>query len=115
MYDVAHGAGLAALWGSWARYVMDNCMDRFVKFAVDVMDVEDTGNAQTTALRGIEKMEAFFREIGMPTSISELGIDLSALEILTLAAKCKETAGGSLGAAKVLQEEDFIRIYEMAR
>ena len=28
MYDVAHGAGLAAVWGSWARYVMDERLDK---------------------------------------------------------------------------------------
>ena len=37
MFDVAHGAGLAAIWGSWARYVIDNCTPRFAKFAVNVM------------------------------------------------------------------------------
>ena len=115
MYDVAHGAGLAALWGSWARYVMDNCLDRFVKLAVDVLDVKHTGDDKQTALLGVEKMEAFCREIGMPTSVSELGIDLTALEILKLAEKCAAANGGSVGAAKVLGEEDFVRIYEMAR
>src|SRR5699024_4487279 len=34
MFDVAHGAGLAAVWGSWARYVVDHCLERFVRFAV---------------------------------------------------------------------------------
>ena len=33
MFDVAHGAGLAAVWGSWARYVHAESIDRFVKFA----------------------------------------------------------------------------------
>ena len=40
MFDVAHGAGLAAIWGSWARYVIDSCTPRFAKFAVNVMGVE---------------------------------------------------------------------------
>ena len=42
MFDVAHGAGLAAIWGSWARYVYRDRMDRFVRFAVKVMGVEPT-------------------------------------------------------------------------
>ena len=25
LFDVAHGAGLAAIWGSWARYVYKDC------------------------------------------------------------------------------------------
>ncbi len=41
MFDVAHGAGLAAVWGSWARYVCDALPDRFEQFAVNVMGVEN--------------------------------------------------------------------------
>ena len=39
MFDVAHGAGLAAVWGSWARYVMDARPERFAQFATRVMGV----------------------------------------------------------------------------
>ena len=53
MYDVAHGAGLAALWGSWARYVYRDCLPRFVKFARTVMGVEGTSD-EDTALKGID-------------------------------------------------------------
>ena len=40
MFDVAHGAGLAAVWGSWARYVMRFNLPRFTRFAVEVMGCE---------------------------------------------------------------------------
>ncbi len=115
MYDVAHGAGLAALWGSWARYVMDDCLWRFRKFATDVMDVPDQGTDHEIALKGIEKMEDFFRELGMPVSMSELGLHPSDEDIRTLAANCSRAVGGKIGAAKVLYEEDFVRIYHMAK
>lgn len=39
MFDVTHGAGLSAVWPSWARYVYKDCLPRFVKFARDVMEV----------------------------------------------------------------------------
>ena len=39
MFDVTHGAGLAALWPSWARYVYRDCLPRFVRYAVKVMGV----------------------------------------------------------------------------
>ena len=32
MFDVTHGAGLAALWPSWARYVYKECLPRFVRY-----------------------------------------------------------------------------------
>ena len=39
MFDVAHGAGLCAIWGSWARYVYKVNPARFAQFAVNVFDV----------------------------------------------------------------------------
>ena len=63
MFDVAHGAGLAAVWGSWARYVYKNCLPRFVRFARNVMGVEAGLSDEETALRGIENMEDFFHSI----------------------------------------------------
>ena len=53
MFDVAHGAGLAAVWGSWARYVMDARPERFAQFAVKVMEVQPTEDVSETALKGI--------------------------------------------------------------
>ena len=115
MYDVAHGAGLAALWGSWARYVYKEIPERFHKFAVRVMGLEDTGDAEKMAVHGIEAMEAFFREIKMPTNLRELGLTPSEEELKELAHKCSLNTGGHKGSAKVLYEADMLAIYEMAR
>ena len=115
MYDVAHGAGLAALWGSWARYVYREIPERFHKFAVRVMGLEDTGDAEEMAVRGIEAMEAFFREIKMPTNLRELGLTPSEEELKELAHKCSLNTGGHKGSAKVLYEADMLAIYEMAK
>ena len=112
MYDVAHGAGLAAVWGSWARYVYRECLPRFEQFAVRVMGVP-AGTADT-ALRGIEALEAFFRSIGMPTSLRELGVEPSEQDLLTLSRKCGVATGGTKGSAKKLHEPDMLAIYRMA-
>ena len=115
MYDVANGAGLAALWGSWARYVYKEIPERFHKFAVRVMGLEDTGDAEEMAVHGIEAMEAFFREIKMPTNLRELGLTPSEEELKELAHKCSLNTGGHKGSAKVLYEADMLAIYEMAK
>lgn len=115
MYDVAHGAGLAALWGSWARYVMDDCLWRFRKFAVEIMDIPEEGSDRQIALKGIEAMEDFFRSINMPVSMSQLGVHPSDEDIQILARKCSDAVGGHIGAAKVLYPEDFVKIYQMAK
>ena len=114
MFDVTHGAGLAAVWGSWARYVYRDCLDRFVKFAVNVMGVEDTGAPEDIALKGIEAMEDFYRSIHMPTCFSELGIAPTQEQLETMAKMCIVAGGGKKGTAKVLYEADCLKIYEMA-
>ena len=114
IYDVAHGAGLAAIWGSWARYVYKDCLPRFEKFAMNVMQVDPEGTADDVALRGIEAMEDFYREIKMPTSIHELGIDPGDDELKLMAHKCSIGCKGRKGSAKVLHEEDMYEIYKAA-
>ena len=52
MFDVAHGAGLAAVWGSWARYVYNDCLPRFVRFAVNVMGILLTDSALGAWIQG---------------------------------------------------------------
>jgi len=115
LYDVAHGAGLAALWGSWARYVYKNCLPRFKRFAINVMDIENTGSDDEIALKGIEAMEDFYREIKMPTNLRELGVNASEEDIKLMAHKCAVGVNGGKGSAKFLKEEDMLEIYKMSK
>lgn len=115
MFDVAHGAGLAALWGSWARYVYRDCLPRFKKFALAVWNVAADDTDEAIARKGIEATESFFRAIQMPTNLRELGIDPTDAQISELAKKCAVTSGDNLGRAKVLHEADMRAIYEAAR
>ena len=114
MYDVAHGAGLTALWPTWARYVYMDCLPRFAKFARNVMDISSTLSEKEQAQQGIDALENFFRKIEMPVTLRELGVDPSEEEILQMAASCARANGGSKGSAKVLYEEDMAQIYRLA-
>ena len=115
IYNVTHGAGLTAVWGSWARYVYKNCMPRFVKFATNVMGVVPAATDEETALMGIAGMEGFFRLIAMPVTIPELlGRNLSEEEVLRLAHNCALATGGKVGSAMSLNEADMAEIYRMA-
>ena len=116
MFDVTHGAGLAALWPSWARYVYKNCLPRFVRYAINVMGVVDHGQGdEQIALEGIARMEEFYHRIGMPINMRELGIEPTDEQILAMAKSCAEAAGGCKGSAKVLYCDDMVSIYRMAR
>ncbi|MDF2634186.1 MAG: alcohol dehydrogenase [Pelosinus sp.] len=116
MFDVAHGAGLSAVWGSWARYVYKTDVMRFVQFAVSVLEVSNNFNdPEKTALEGIKAMEDFYRSIGMPTSIRELGIELTDEQIHELAYKCSFKNTRTIGNFQNLNMEDMKKIYAMAR
>ena len=127
MFDVTHGAGLAAVWPSWARYVLNDRsegeavhakrLSRFVRYAVNVMDVpNDFADPEATALKGIEATERFYHAIGMPVNIKELiGRDITDEEISEMTRKCSRDYKATCGAFKVLGAKDMEAIYQMAR
>ncbi|WP_455624713.1 iron-containing alcohol dehydrogenase [Parabacteroides sp.] len=116
MFDVAHGAGLATLWCSWACYVYRENISRFVRFAVNVMGVtNDFMNPEHTALAGIKAVENFYRAIGMPTGIKQLiGRKVTDEEINEMARKCSRDSNRTVGNLKKLTREDMIAIYKLA-
>lgn len=115
MFDVTHGAGLAAVWPSWARYVYRECLHRFVRYARNVMGVALDGTDEEVAEAGICAMEDFYRSIGMPVNLKELGIQPTDAQIEDMAKGCMLAAGTGRGSAKKLNQEDAIRIYQNAR
>ena len=114
MFDVAHGAGLTAVWGSWARYVYKDRADRFAKLAENVLMVPHNDTPEKTALAGIEAMEDYYRSVDMPTSLRELGIEPTEEQIQELADKCSFQNTRTIGKVKVLNREDIAKIYRMA-
>ena len=115
LYDVAHGAGLAAIWGSWARYVYKNCLPRFKRYAINVMGVPATGTDEEIALKGIEAMEDFYRAIKMPTNLRELGVNATEDDLKLMAHKCAVGVNGGKGSARFLREEDMLEIFRMSK
>ncbi len=118
LFDVTHGAGLAAIWGSWARYVYKHNAKRFAQFAVNVLSVYNHfDDPERTALEGIEAMEKFYRSIEMPISMTELlnGKQVTDAEIEEMADKCTKGGTQTLGNFVKLTKQDIIEIYKMAR
>lgn len=115
MFDVIHGAGLAAIWPSWARYVYQNALPRFVRYARNVMGVTAEGTDEEIALLGIREMETFYHSIGMPVNFSELGIQPTDAQIEEMARRCLAACGGRTGSARRLDLADMIAIYTSAR
>ena len=113
-YDATHAMTLTALWGSWARHVYKYDAARFAQFASAIFGV-DAGTDEERARAGIRRMEEFFTEIDMPTSLAGLGIGTlskGTIEEIASAATANDTI--KLGDFHPLTSADVIAIYEMA-
>ncbi len=112
IYDLAHGAGLAIIFPAWMKYVYKNNIERFSQFAFRVWGVEpDFNNIIKTALAGIERLENFYREIGMPVTLKEASIPYDRFE--EMAEKCTEM--GPVGNFVKLGMNDVLKILEIAK
>ena len=111
-YDVAHGAGLAVVFPAWMRYQLPHNPARMAQLAVRLWGCDmDFEHPEKTALQGIERYTAFLRELGMPTTLQELGGRVE--DIPAMAAKCKRNNGDRVGFYNPLDTaaiEEVLRI-----
>jgi len=113
-FDVAHGASLTTMWGSWARHCMDVNPARFARFARKVWGITHDDDNKA-AQEGICKTEDFFRLIKMPTCFSELGIGVQSQEVLEeLSFSCVHFGKRLVGSFRPLAKDDILAIYSMA-
>ena len=142
MFDVAHGAGLAAIWGSWARYVYKTNPGRFAQFGKKVFGINissstnitpnsdapeqpikpspiitdpELTSTDTAALAAITAWETWCHSIGMPTTLTELGIHPTDAQIEEMAEKCVFGRNGHVGFFQPLTKEDIASILKMAK
>ncbi len=114
VYDVAHGAGLSAIWSSWARYVKHTCPERFARLGKLVYGIEDK-DADKAADLTINAFEKTFQEFGMPVRISGLGIDATDDVCRMLADKASLKGAKTLGNFQILKTEDMYQIFKAAK
>jgi len=117
IYDVAHGAGLAAITPSWMRYVYQSNINMFVQFAINVMGVEASCVDPEIIIReGIDRLESFFVSLGLPKNLTELGIDENDYE--RMAKKATWFGDGRetpIGGIQKLYWKDIMEIYKLAK
>ena len=81
-YDITHGVGLAIITVPWMKYVLnDDTVDKFATYAKNVFNIEDNDKYKQ-ATKGIEATADFFKSIGLPSKLSEVGIDESKLRLM---------------------------------
>lgn len=111
--QIAHGAGLSALWPSWARYVCAAWPERFAQYAVRVWNLEmNFENPMETALAGIKVTEDYFKSLDMPTNIRDLGVEPEKIDVM--AEKCTNFGTRTLPGIKELGKTEMMEIYRMA-
>lgn len=112
LYHVDHGAGLAVVTPAWMKYVSPKHREMFVQFSVNVMGAEGSFRGPDALIReGISRLERFYRELGLPTAMEELGI---RPEDFPLMAEQAISVRGPIGGLEKLDARDVEAIYRLA-
>ena len=102
--DCAHGVGLAIVSVPYYKHIYKNGIDKFVRFATKVWGVDGNGlSKDEIALLGIDKLSDFIKEMGIPTTLREIG---ATEEMLPLIAK--STVSG--GTYKYVDNDEILEI-----
>ena len=114
-WDVAHGAALAVIFPAWMRYVHHTHPELFVKFAVNVFDLEQNfEDPEQTIMAGIAALEDFFHKLGLATRLSGLVKGEITDEVLhTMAARVQYGPDGTVGTVMPIREKDSYEIFKL--
>ncbi|MBR3842510.1 MAG: iron-containing alcohol dehydrogenase [Christensenellaceae bacterium] len=112
--DVAHGAGLAIVFPAWMRYTYKQDKNLFLQFVARVLNVDiDYEYVDYSINLGIDKLKEFFKSIGLPTSLSEIGIYEKDIRGIAEHA-IYVNDGEPLGNFVKLSADDIENIYRLA-
>lgn len=110
-YDITHGVGLAILTPHWMKYILsDATLDKFVEYGVNVWDIDKNEDKYVIANKAIEKTREYYNSLGIPSSLSQVGINEEKLEEMAK----QSTRRGNLGNFRVLESQDVLNIFRAA-
>lgn len=112
--DCNHGEGLAVLHPVYYRHIYKAGLPKFIRFAERVwgLDRADYESDETFALAGIDALETFIKEAGLPSTLGELGFGEAEMALLP---KIAESCFISAGAFRPMTKEEILTIYEECR
>lgn len=103
-----HGAGLAVLHPVYYRHIYMNGLAKFKRFAVNVWGIPTAGKSdEEIAGLGVEALADFIKEIGLPTTLRELGVD-QGTDLRTIADSCAVVSGGY----KKMTKKEILEIFK---
>ena len=109
--EVAHGAGLAVMVPAWMSYVAKRNPAKVAQFARRVLGVTEADDL-SAANNGIERLREFFTSLGLPASLTSLGVKASDIPVMVR--RLHENKGAVIGAYVPLAAQDTTAIYESA-
>jgi hypothetical protein len=110
IYDVAHGAGLAVVFPAWITYMAEHAPAKPAQLARRVFGVtidDDTAAAK----EGVARLRNLFRQLGLPTTMAELGIPNPNIDLLV--SKLHENKGTIIGTYHRLDATATRAIYTL--
>lgn len=112
-YDISHGAGMAVMMPAWMKYTYPYAVDRFLSLVSNVFGVSvNIDDKETSILTGIHRLEAFLKDMGLPTRLRDMGIDDSKFSLIS---KSTSRYGKlEIGCIKKLTENDILQILQLA-
>lgn len=114
IYDIAHGAGLSIIFPAWMKFVYKKDIPRFAQLANRVFDIEiNPRDLEETALKGIAAVENYYQSINMPIRLSEVDIDDTNFEEMSL--KATNFGKHTIGGFVELESEDIVEIFKLAQ
>lgn len=104
--DCNHGEGLAVLHPVYYRHICKDGLNKFVRFAVRVWGIDPAGKTdEELALAGAKALADFIKELGLPTTLRELGvIDRAQLEVIAVSCNLAP------GSYKKMTHEEILSI-----
>lgn len=103
-----HGAGLAVLHPVYYRHIYRDGLAKFQKFAVNVWGISPEGKTgEELARAGVEALADFIGEIGLPTTLRELGVNEST-DLKAIADSCNLAPG----SYKKMTHEEILKIFQ---
>jgi alcohol dehydrogenase YqhD (iron-dependent ADH family) len=113
-YDfVHHAAGLSILFPAWAKLAYHSAVDKFAEVAYQVLEVDRSIAPKEAALLGIERLENYFKELGMPTRFSDLGIGTDQFELM--ANKYSNNGQNAITTIITVDKAKALEIFNLAK
>ena len=110
LYDVAHGAGLAVVFPAWMTFMAKNHPEKGAQLARRIWDVKEDDDHKA-AMEGVMKLKKFFKKLGMPVTMDELGITEPDIDLLV--EKLHEHKGNVIGGYYPLTPTETRVIYQL--